>query len=52
MQQEANPELDIIPYLNSSEDEQTQSQSSGDIKILEEQLHIEEYIQSQQHEEK
>ena len=52
MQQEANPELDIIPDLNLGEYEQMQSQSSGDIEILEEQLHIEGGIQSQQHEEK
>ena len=46
MQQEANPKLDIIPDVNLGEDEQAQSQSSGDIEILEEQLHIEEDIQS------
>ena len=45
MQQEANPELDIILDVNLGEDEQTQSQSSGDTKILEEQPHIEEDIQ-------
>ena len=36
MQQEANPELDIIPDLNLGEYEQTQSLYSGDIEILEE----------------
>ena len=44
--------MDIIPDVNLGEDEQAQSQSSGDTEILEEQLHIEEDIQSQQHEEK
>ena len=52
MQQETNPELDVIPDLDLGEDEQAQSQSSGDTEILEYQLHIEEDIQSQQHEEK
>ena len=46
MQQEDNPELDIILEVNLGEDEQSQSQSSGDTEILEEQLHIEEDIQS------
>ena len=44
MQQEANPELDIIPDVDLGEDEQAQSQSSGDNEIHEEQLHIEEDI--------
>ena len=30
----------IIPILDLGEDEQMQSQSSGDIEILKEQLHI------------
>ena len=52
MQQESNLDLDIIPNVDLGEDEQAQSQSLGDTEILEEQLHIEEDIQSQQHEEK
>ena len=32
--------MDIIPDLDLGEDEQMQSQYSGDTKILEEQLHI------------
>ena len=56
MQQEANPEMDIIPDLDLGEDEQMQSQSLGDTEILEEQLHIEkdmkQTLQSQQHEER
>ena len=52
MQQEANPEVDVIPDMHWSEDEQVQTQSLGDIEILEEQLHTEEDIQSQQQEEK
>ena len=47
--------MDIIPDLDLGEDEQMQSQSSGDTEILEEQLHIEKYmevtLQYQQHEE-
>ena len=39
-QEEINPEVDIIPDLDLGEDEQMQSQSSGDTEILEEQLHI------------
>ena len=54
MQQEANPGMDIILDLDLGEDEQMQSQSSGDTKILEEQIHIAKYmeatLQSQQHE--
>ena len=46
MQQEANPEVDVIPDMDLGEDEQVQSQSLGDTKILEEQLHTEEDIQS------
>ena len=38
--------------MDLGEDEQVQSQPSGDTEILEEQLHTEEYIQCQQHEEK
>ena len=45
----------IIPDLDLGEDEQMQSQSSGDTEILEEQLHIEKdmtsTLQSHQHEE-
>ena len=52
MQQENNPEVDVIPDMHWSEDEQVQTQSSGDTEILEEQLHTEEDIQSQQQEEK
>ena len=56
MKQEAKPGMDIIPDLDLGEDEQMQSQSSGDTKMLEEQLHIEkdmkETLQSQQHEER
>ena len=48
MQQEINPEVDVIPDMNWSEDEQVQIQSSGDMEILEEQLDTEEDIQSQQ----
>ena len=47
--------MDIILDLDLGEDEQMQSQSSGDTEILEEHLHIEKYmkatLQSQQHEE-
>ena len=54
-QEEINPEMDIILDLDLGEDEQMQSQSSGDTKILEEQLHtvedMEETLQPQQHEE-
>ena len=46
MQQENNPEVDVIPDMDWSEDEQVQTQSSGDTEILEEQLHTEEDIQS------
>ena len=35
LQQEFNPEMDIIPDLGLGEDEQMQSQSSGDTEILE-----------------
>ena len=55
MKQEAKSRMDIIPDLDFGEDEQMQSQSSGDTEILEEQLHIEkcikETLQSQHHEE-
>ena len=51
MQLEDNPEVDIIPDIHWSEDEQVQTQSSDDIEILEEQLHTEEDIQSQQQKE-
>ena len=48
--------MDMSPDLDLGEDEQMQSQSSGDIEMLEEQLHIEkdmkETLQSQQHEER
>ena len=47
--------MDIIPDLDLGEDEQMQSQSSGDTEILEEHLHVAEdmeaTIQPQQHEE-
>ena len=47
--------MDIIPDLDLGEDEQMQSQSSGDTEILKEQLHIakdmEATLQPQQHEE-
>ena len=46
MQQEANPEVDVIPDMDLGEDEQVQSQPSGDTEILEEQLHNKEDIQS------
>ena len=53
-QEETNTEMDIIPDLDLGEDEQMQSQSSGDTEILEEQLHIAEYmevtLQPQRHE--
>ena len=54
-QEEINTEVDIIPNLDLGEDEQMQSQSSGDTEILEEQIHIAEYMevtqeQPQQHE--
>ena len=52
MQQENNPEVDVIPDMDWVEDEQVQTQPSGDTEILEEQLHTEEDIQYQQHEEK
>ena len=52
MQLEYNPEVDVILDVHWSEDEQVQTPSSGDTKILEEQLHTEEDIQSQQQEEK
>ena len=56
LQQEINHKIDIILHLDLGEDEQMQSQSSGDIEMLEEQLHIEkdmkETLQSQQHEER
>ena len=41
MQQENNPEVDVIPDMDLGEDEQLQSQSLGDTEILEEQLHTE-----------
>ena len=50
--QEINPKVDVIPDMDWGEDEKVQSQPLGDTKILEEQLHTEEDIQSQQHEEK
>ena len=40
MQQEFNIGMDTIPDLDLGEDEQMQSQSLGDTKILMEQLHI------------
>ena len=46
MQLEDNLEVDIIPDMHWSEDEQVQTQSLGDTEILEEQLHTEEDIQS------
>ena len=56
MQQESNPRMDIIPDMDLGKNEQLQSQSSRDTKILEEQLHIEKdmttTLQSQQHEER
>ena len=52
MQLEDNTELDIIPDMHWSEDEQFQTQSSGNTEILEEWLHIEEDIQSQQQKDK
>ena len=56
MQQESNLRMDIVSDLDLGVDEQMQSQSSRDIEILEEQLHIEKYmkatLQSQQHEER
>ena len=36
MQQENNPEVDVIPDMDWSEDEQVQTQPSGDTEILEE----------------
>ena len=47
MQQENNPDVDVIPDMDWSEDEQVQTQPSSDTEILEEQLHTEEDIQSQ-----
>ena len=47
LQLEYNPGMDIMPDIHWSEDEQVQTQSSGDTEILEEELHIEEDIQSQ-----
>ena len=47
MQQENNPEVDVILDMDWSEDEQVQTKSLGDTEILEEQLHTEEDIQSQ-----
>ena len=38
MQQEDNLEVDIIPDMHWSEDEQVQTKSSGDTEILEERL--------------
>ena len=48
IQQENNPEVDVIPDMHWSEDEQVQTQSLGDTEILEERKHTEEVIQSQQ----
>ena len=48
MKLEDNLEVDIIPDMHWSEDEQVQTQHSGDTEILEEWLHTEEDIQSQQ----
>ena len=45
-QLEDNPGMDIIPNTQWSEDEQTQTQASGDTEILEEELHDGEDIQS------
>ena len=47
MKQEDISEVDVIPDMDLGEDEQVQSQPSGDTEILEEQLHTKEYIQSQ-----
>ena len=47
MQQENNPEVDVIPDMDWGEDEQVQSKPLGDTEILEEQLHTEEDIQYQ-----
>ena len=44
--------MDIIPDIHWREDEQVQTQSSGDTEILEEQLHTKEDIQSQQQKDK
>ena len=44
MQQEINPEVDFIPDMNWSEDEQVQTQSSSDMEIIEAQMHSEEDI--------
>ena len=56
LQQEVNPGMDIIPDLDLREDEQMQSQSLGDTKILKEHIHIEkdmkETLHSQQHEQR
>ena len=52
MQLEDNLEVDIIPDMHWSEDEQVQTQSLGDTEILEEWLHTEEDIQSQQQKDK
>ena len=45
-------QVDVIPDMDWGENEQFQSQSSGDTEILEEQLQTEEDIQYQQCEEK
>ena len=52
MHQENNLEVNIIPDMHWSEDEQVQTQSLGNTKILEEQLHTEEDIQYQQQKDK
>ena len=39
-QEEINPEMDIILDLDLGEDEQMQSQPSGDTEIIEEQIHV------------
>ena len=52
LQLEDNPGMDIMPDIHWSEDEQIQTQSSGDTEILEEELHTEEDIQSQRQKDK
>ena len=52
MQLEDNLEVDIILDMHWSEDEQVQTQSSGDTEILEEKLHTKEDIQSQHQKDK
>ena len=41
LQQEINHKIDVILDLDLGEDEQMQSKSSRDTKMLEEQVHIE-----------